>query len=71
VLPRERVCQSTSQSSGQIDRRASRAFSSIGELYAVRVTLCASPEAQARALMEASCDVNVLARQFVGLAPWV
>ena len=31
VLPRERVCQSTSQSSGQIDRRASRAFSSIGE----------------------------------------
>jgi glycosyltransferase involved in cell wall biosynthesis len=31
VLPRERVCQSPSQSSGQIDRRASRAFSSIGE----------------------------------------
>ena len=37
----------------------------------MQVTLCAGVEEQARALMEACCDVNVLVRQFVGLAPWV
>jgi hypothetical protein len=41
------------------------------DLYGVAVTLCATPEEQAGALLEVACDVNILARQFVGLAPWV
>jgi hypothetical protein len=41
------------------------------QLLAITLTACDSVEAQARAIMAAAADPNVLMRQWMGLATWV